>query len=297
MRTWLFVPGHEQRKLAKALESEADAVVVDWEDAVPAAAKEEARRTTRRVFEEVLEAELHEREPRGAASAGGPYRVVRVNGAASAFFAADIADIKALSGRGVQGVMLAKTERPDEVKAAAAAGLPLVLLIESALGLEDARLLASAHAGVTRLVFGSLDFLADIGASWTPAGEALLYARSRLVSCSRAAGLAAPIDSVWPRLDDPAGLQQDAELARRLGFGGKLVLHPKQLAPVRRAFAPAADEVARAERVLAAAERALAEGRSAISLDGEFIDPPVLDWARQILQAREEVVAQEDTVG
>ncbi len=277
MRTWLFVPGHETKMVVKALRSGADAVIIDWEDAVPPEAKALARERTRELLE-------HHYAPLA------PLIIVRVNGARSEAFAADL---PALRGLPVGAVMLAKAEGPEDVEACAGAGFPLILLVESALGVEEALALARAHAGVERLAFGSLDFLADIGASWSPDGEALLYARARLVSCSRAAGLEPPIDGVWPKLEDEAGLVRDAKLARALGFGGKLLVHPKQLAPVREAFAPSTDELERARRIVRAA--AGVEAGGALRLGDEMIDPPVVRWARQLLEAsREEVVAETD---
>lgn len=274
MRTWLFVPGHDDKKVAKALQSGADAVIIDWEDAVPVAAKAVARERTRELLEQ-----QHL-----------PFVVVRVNGAKSDAFAEDLA---ALRGLPLGAVMLAKAESPEDVAACAAAGFALIALVESALGVEEALALARAHERVERLAFGSLDFLADIGASWTPDGEALLYARSRLVSCSRAAGLEPPLDGVWPRLEDEAGLARDAKLARALGFGGKLLVHPRQLAVVSEAFAPSEDELERARRIVRAA--AGAETGGALRLGGEMIDPPVVRWARQLLEASgEEVVTEAD---
>ncbi len=262
---WLFVPGHEERKVRKAFGVGADVVILDWEDGVPPEAKEAAREATRRI--------LASARPAGRV-------VVRIHGAGTPEHAADLA---ALEGLAVDGVVLPKAEDPDAVtRLGEAVPLPLILLVESALGLERAFELARAHPRVERLAFGALDYLLDLGVAWSPDGEALLYARSRLVVAGRAAGRAPALDGVWPRLDDPDGLARDAALARRLGFGGKLVVHPRQIPVVRRAFAPTEEEVERARRILAA-WAAREAGTGAIRVDGRLVDRPVVRWAEEVL--------------
>ena len=267
MRTWLFVPGHDAPKIRKALALDADAVIVDWEDAVPAQQKDAAREITAALL---------------AQTPTSRRLVVRINGARDAGHTADIAALPALP---IAAVMLPKAEEPDVVAhLAEVSGLPVIALVESALGVERAFEIAGAHARVERLAFGSLDFLADVGGQWSPQGEGFLYARSRVVVAGRAAGLAGAVDGVYPQLDDPDGLRQDAALARRLGFAGKLLLHPAQIAIVRDAFAPTPDEIAQAARIVRAFEEALAANRAAVSLDGRFVDPPVVRWAQQVLR-------------
>jgi len=155
--------------------------------------------------------------------------------------------------------------------------------IETARGLADAgRLLALS--GVERLAFGHLDFAVDLGAA--PDWEAMLLARSTLVLQSRLAGRVAPIDSVTPDFGDDAGLTRETDAARRLGFGAKLLIHPRQVAIVRRAFAPSEAEVAWAQRVVAALDAA---SGGAVTVDGRMIDKPVVDAARQVKALHEEL--------
>ncbi len=266
MRTWLFVPGHDERKLKKALSSEADAVIVDWEDAVVEEKKSEARRTTARVL--------------GAISPT-PRVVLRVNHPESPFFEEDL---EALPLPHVAALVLPKVEAPGELEQARRAGLPLLAMIESAhaiLALSEI-----ARARPERFIFGALDYLKDTGARHTK--EALLFARSLLVNVSRAAELEPPIAGVWPYLEDEAGLLEEARHERALGFAGKTLLHPRQIAPVKRAFAPTEEELKEAQAILAAWKAARAEGRAVAKLpDGRFLDPPVVAWAERILKEAE----------
>ena len=138
----------------------------------------------------------------------------------------------------------------------------------------------AAAPGVHRLVFGSIDFQLDLGMR-DAHEEELLYFRSQIVLASRLAGLAAPIDGVSTAIDDAEALHTDVQRARRLGFGGKLCIHPKQVAGVHRGFAPSADELAWAQRVLAASAAA---GGAAIAVDGKMVDKPVLLRAAAIVR-------------
>ncbi|HUS13716.1 MAG TPA: CoA ester lyase [Chloroflexia bacterium] len=268
MRTWLFVPGHDARKSAKALQSAADVIIFDWEDAVPEDRKAEARQTVRATLL--------------AADRPTPRRVVRINHAGHPGFVEDVA---ALEGLPISGVMLPKVAGPDDVRRLAAhTPHPIIPLLESARGIESALHIAEAHAQVERLAYGALDFVADLGGQWTPSGEASHYARARIAVAGRAAGLAGPVDSVYPLLDDAEGLRRDAVAARVLGFAGKTLLHPNQIAIALEVFAPTADEIREATTVLTAFAEARARGESVVRLpDGRFVDPPVVRWAEQVL--------------
>ena len=150
-------------------------------------------------------------------------------------------------------------------------------LIESAAGYDAMRTLASAP-GVERLVFGSIDFQVDLGIDGE--GDELLMFRSQMVLVSKLAGLRAPVDGVSTAIDDAEALRADAERARRLGFGAKLCIHPKQVAIVERAFAPSEAEREWARRVLDAAARAKG---GVVAVDGRMVDKPVMLRARAIL--------------
>lgn len=257
-RSYLFVPGNRPERFDKACAAGADAVIVDLEDAVPSADKAAAR--------EALAAWLSPRQQ----------VLVRINSADSDWFEDDLA----LCARpGVAGIVLPKAEHEASLAKLAAAGAPAILpLIESGLGLWNAAALARLPR-VSRLVFGSIDFSFDMGIQ--EGHETLLYARSQLVLASRVAGIAAPVDGVTTTFDQPERVHADTLRARALGFGGKLCIHPKQVAPVHEAFAPTAEEVAWAGRVVAAA--AAAQG-GAVALDGKMVDRPVILIAQQMLE-------------
>ena len=261
-RSYLFVPADRPERYAKALASGADAVIVDLEDAVAAAAKDSAR--------SALAAWL---------DAGGGGIAVRINDAASASFDADLA----VAGRaGVVAVVVPKAERAEALARvrAAAPHAALVPLIETAAGIDHVREIAGAP-GVERLAFGAIDLQLDLGIEESDGGDELLAFRSALVLASRRAGLDAPVDGVNTAIDDAAAIEADTRRARRLGFGAKLCIHPRQLAAVHAAFAPSAAELAWAERVVAAA----GDG-GAVAVDGRMVDRPVLLRAQALLARR-----------
>ncbi len=258
-RSYLFVPGNRPERFDKAYGAGAHAVIVDLEDAVAPADKAAAREAAR--------AWLTAEKPVW----------LRINGPESKWFASDL-DLVALAG--VKGVMLPKAEDTAaiaEIRGRVGAGARIIPLIESALGLWRAEAIA-CEEGVERLAFGSVDFQLDTGIAGER--EELLFARSQFVLVSRVAGRLAPVDGVTVALDDEAVLREDVECARRLGFGGKLCIHPKQVAGVNAGFrAPDAD-LAWARRVLEAADAA---ANNAVRLDGKLIDRPIIDRARAIL--------------
>jgi len=261
-RSFLFAPGGDARKLAKALEAGADAVVADLEDAVLPEEKARAR---------VVVAEA-------MAADASALRLVRVNAVGTPWFEVDLAELRPL---GLDGVVLPKAT-PEGAVQAGAIGLPMVAIVETADGLRRAHALASVP-GVEALVLGAVDLGLELGLEPRPDGDELLFARSSVVVDSAAAGIRAPVDQVWVDTRDLDGLERDCRRARSLGFRGKACIHPAQVPVVNEAFAPSSDEVARARDVVAAYEQAAAEGRGAVALDGEMIDLPVVERARRVL--------------
>ncbi len=256
-RTLLFVPGDRPDRFAKAAASGADLVVLDLEDAVSADAKAQAR-----------DAVVAWLSVSGRAA-------VRVNAFGTAHHSADVAALSAVEG--LQAVVVPMADDGEVLTTVhAATSVPVVALVETALGLVRVQEVAAAE-GVARLAFGHLDFAADIAAD--PDGQGMLLARSTLVVASRAAGLPGPVDGVTTGLDDADEVARDAARSRRLGFTGKLCIHPRQVAPVAAAFAPTVEEVAWARRVLAVAN----QGKGAVRLDGQLVDAPVVSRARGIL--------------
>lgn len=264
----LFLPADRPDRYAKAFAAGADAVILDLEDAVAPGGKDAARAA-------LLAA-------RDAIAAAACPVLVRVNAEGSPWQAEDLAAAAALP---LAGLVLPKAESAEAVAAAgrAAGGRPVLALIESARGVAAARDIARAAA---RLAFGSIDLAADLGCA--DAREPLLAFRSETVLASRLAGRPAPLDGVTPGYRDPAPVEAEAREAATLGFGGKLLIHPAQVAPARAGFGPTAAEVAWAGRVLAAAR----DGR-AVAVDGAMVDAPVRLRAEAILR-RAGVPAQAD---
>jgi len=257
-RSFLFVPGDRAERIAKARAAGADAVVVDLEDAVAPGNKLAARAAVA-----------------GALDAANPI-VLRINGADTEWFDDDA---RLAAHPGVAAVMLPKAGAIDAVAALrAASGKAVLALVETAAGL--ANLPALAAAGVARLAFGSIDFQLDLDI--TDDDLALLPFRMQLVLASRVANLPPPVDGVTTALDDAACIDADARRARSLGFGGKLCIHPKQVAIVNAAFSPSAADLDWARRVVDAAAGA---GGAAVAVDGKMVDAPVLARARRILAA------------
>lgn len=251
----LFVPASRPERVAKAAASGADAIIIDLEDAVAPADKQAARDALA-----------------GLALPDFPV-ILRINAIGTPWHEGDLA----LAARiGLAGIMLPKSEDAAQTQVVhQAAGHAVLALVETARGIANLPAIAAAP-GVARLVFGSVDFSADIGCAHEP--EPLLLARLQMVLASRVAGLAAPIDGVTLAIEDEAAVEADARRAVSLGFSGKLCIHPRQVAPVLRGFAPSAAEVEWAARVVAA------DRGGAAMVDGAMIDPPVRMRAEQILR-------------
>ncbi|MAF03640.1 MULTISPECIES: CoA ester lyase [unclassified Herbaspirillum] len=262
--SYLFVPANRPERYAKALESGADAVIVDLEDAVALPQKEEARATLARWL-------------RGN---GPQLRLwVRINAADTVWHGDDLLTFSALS---MAGIVLPKAEEAKTLSSIArrlGPGRGLIALIESAAGLAAMREIA-AVPGVQRLAFGSIDAQVDLGMQCGPEEEELMHFRMEMVMVSRLAGIAPPIDGVTTDFNDDAFLARMVQRARRMGFGAKLCIHPKQVAGVRRGFMPGEQELAWAEEVMAAVR---ASDGGAISLKGKMIDKPVILQAEKFL--------------
>jgi citrate lyase beta subunit len=260
VRSLLFAPGSDEHKLRKALESEADAIVADLEDAVAPAEKAAAREVVARVRPSV----------------------VRINGAGTPWFADDLAVSEGLT---LDAIVLPKAV-PEAVEALGPEGPPVIAVVETAQGVRLAYETA-ASPRVTALVLGAVDLGAELGLEPRADGLELVYARSKLVLDSAAAGIRPPFDIVHLEIDDDGGLEAECRLARSLGLRGKACIHPRQVPIVDRVFAPTTAEVEWAQGVLDAYAHGIDEGRGVVALDGAMIDLPVVERARRVLTEAE----------
>ncbi|MEU6994755.1 CoA ester lyase [Streptomyces sp. NPDC046465] len=264
--TWLYVPGDRPEVVAKALLAGADAVIVDLEDAVAPDRKEYARSATAELLSAPQALPVH----------------VRVNALEGPLAEADLRAVAALPG--TAGLRLPKvTSRAEVIRVAdraapADGGAPVLhALLESALGLEHAFAIATAHPALHGISLGEADLRADLGVR---ADAGLDWARSRVVVAARAAGLAPPAQSVHPDIRDLDGLAASCARGRALGFLGRAAIHPRQLPVIERAYLPTAEEIEKAEEITKAA--ATDEGALALA-DGRFVDKAVVEGARLVL--------------
>ena len=277
LRSLLFTPANHARRVEKALSLGADAVILDLEDAVAAAEKPASRQC-------VLDVRRNARRGR---------LYVRVNAFDTVWCHADLA---AMVVDGVDGIMLPKVVAAWQVHAAdwiianleraaglTVGGIDLLPLIETAAGLSEIGPILRAAPRVRRVAFGAGDFCLDLGLRWSRDETELAPYRAAIVLASRAAGLEPPIDTVWTELRDADGFAASAVRGAALGFGGKLCIHPDQIAPAHAAFTPSEAEIAQAQRIVAAFNEAEARGLASIQLDGLFIDYPIADRANRVL--------------
>lgn len=287
LRSLLFAPGNHARRVEKALSLDADAVILDLEDAVAVAEKPATRTAVAATLERPRRGLLY----------------VRVNAIDTDFCYGDLVAVvqagidgiilpKAESAAGIATIdwLLAQLERERNLPHGA---VDLIPIIETARGLQQIDAILSAGHRVRRVAFGAGDFTLDLNLAWTRNETELAHARAVVVTASRAACIDAPLDTVWADLSDSAGLEASARTALGCGFQGKMCIHPDQIAVVNRVFTPSDAEIAAAERICAAFARAETEGSAAIQLDGKFIDYPIVYRARRVLQRMAAIRARE----
>lgn len=263
-RSFLFVPASRPERFAKALASGADCVVIDLEDAVAPADKDGARAYLAEGFGALTGAERSR-------------LVVRINAPGTPWCDVDRAAVHGMASHGLAAVMLPKAESAEAL-AGWPAQLGCIPLVETVNGLAAADALAKAP-GVLRLAFGFFDFQADAGMACEPDEAELMPVRLALVLASRRAGIAPPVDGVTAATGDPPQVTAAARRARRMGFSGKLCIHPAQVAAVHEAFQPDPEQLGWARRVLDAASTQ----SGAFMLEGRMVDAPVVALARQML--------------
>lgn len=285
-RSWLFAPGMDARKTEKALASAADALILDLEDAVAMSEKPRART----MLGELLGARPPARQI-----------YVRVNDVATGWTAEDI---EVVCASGLAGIILPKVEAAETVRTVSAlidraervAGLPqgqvrLNAIVETARGVQNLPAIAQAGGRLDLLMFGAADYCADLGIPTANTGPHLLHGKLATVVASRAAGLAAPIDTVFFDISDEDGFAADCAEARGLGFQGKALIHPRQIEPANDAFTPSAAEVETARRIVEGFEQAERSGIGAVQVDGKLVDYAMLKTARKTLAAAQAIAA------
>lgn len=295
LRTFLFAPGNHARRVEKALTLGADAVILDLEDAVAIAEKVATRQT-------VLAALARPRRCKG---------YIRVNAIGTQWC---LGDLTAVIRPGVDGIVIPKLESAADLRTIdwlitnleREHGLPigaidLMPIIETAAGFARLDKILAArslkdYAGpwrVKRISFGAGDFTNDVGMTWTAGEEELAELRSRMIVSSRAAGLEPPIDTVWIHLQEPEALRASVLRSLRMGFQGRLCIHPDQVSVVNQIFTPSAAEAARAQRVVDAFRQAEAGGLAAIQVDGVFVDYPIVYRAQRVLATLAAIAARD----
>lgn len=282
VRSMIFTPGDRLDMVEKAIRSGADAVIVDLEDAVSNDNKPNARANLDNLPSSTV-----------------PY-YVRTNGSATPWFWDDVA---AVGEADVVGLILPKAESPSElirVDGALTIGemrsgkprghITVIPLIESAIGVRLTYEIASASERVQSVMFGGGeqgDLVADLGAEWTPEGTGLLHARSQVLLAARAAGVPYPMEAVFMDFRDNEALRVESEIARTLGYVGKVAIHPGQIPVINEVFTPSPEVVAYQRKVLAAFEEAEASGKASIAVDGKMVDYAVARVARSIIARAE----------
>ena len=280
-RSFLYVPANREKFLEKAMGLPSDAFIFDLEDSVPAAEKANARAGARQY----------------APKFAGNRAWVRTNGLETGLAEADLDTVIGVNG--IAGLFLPKVESRDEVvrwdgmigaleqaRGLAIGSTQLVLSIESARGVLNAYDMSLGAARVASLAFGGAqdgDLNTDLGCVWSIDGPEMMHARCHTLLCARAARFDTPLDGVFSNVRDAAGFEQDTALSRRLGYRGRKLIHPSQIEPCNRLYAPTKAELDYYSRVLEAFDKALAEGSASTTVDGKMIDVAMANAARRVL--------------
>ena len=277
-RALLFMPGDDRRKIEKGAGLNADSIIMDLEDGVALNNKPAARATIAAALREV--------------DFGRAEKLVRINPVGSGLEADDLAVTLPSQP---DGYVLPKVESAAQIQEIAARldnaerkydwpheSIRLLPIIETALGVVNLREIAASSPRLDALIFGAEDLAGDIGATRTPDGWEVFYARSAVVIHAKAAGLQA-IDTPFVDLNDLVGLAAQTRIAMQMGYSGKLAIHPRQVEPIQQIFTPSADEIAHAKRLIQAHDSHQAAQTGAFELDGKMVDMPMIRAAESIL--------------
>ena len=287
MRSVFYVPGNNEKMVAKSPEIPADIITLDLEDSVPPAEKPKARELTR--------------ENLKYAGSGGSTVYVRINNWET-LLTND--DLEAIVHEGLSGVCLAKCGGPDHVqrldwkleelerrRSLKVGSVAIQLLIETAKGVMNAYPSAIASKRVNSLIFGAVDYTKDMRVKLTDEGEEQKYARAHAAVAARAAGCIA-IDCPFVNFKDMEAFEKSTRYGRQLGYEGRMLIHPGQIEPSHRIYTPDADDVEWAKGVVKVfEEEGIAKGSAAVSYKGKMVDTPVYENARTILATMAEISA------
>ena len=278
-RALLYMPGDDRRKIEKATTLGVDCVCMDMEDGVAIMQKTEARAVIAQAMKEL--------------DFGKSECCIRINSVGSGFEKFDLAAAVATNP---DAIVVPKVETAQQVKAISeyieiyevssrrpVGGIRMLVGVETARGILNLREIAAADKRLEAIIFGAEDYAASIGATRTKEGTEVLYARSAVVTACAANDLQA-IDMVYIDFRDLEGLRLEAGQGARLGFSGKQIIHPNQVAPVQEAFTPSAEAIEYAQRVIDAFTASQKEGKGAFALDGKMIDMPLLKNAQKVLE-------------
>lgn len=270
IRSLLFVPGNSEKLIAKGEIVDADVIIYDLEDAVSLEDKKAARETVQQALANSKKSVF-----------------VRVNSIDTSYFADDVRAVVQTEAGSLKGIMLPKANRSVDVHTLdsmlneldASDSVEIVPLLETAIGVHHAYEIAGSSNRVKRMAFGSVDFGLDIQATLTKEGTELLFARSQIVIASRAQNLQQPIDTVYIDFKDTEGLIEETRMAKGLGFGSKLAIHPAQLQGINDTFSPSEEEIKEANRIMSIVNE---QGSSVFQIDGKMVDEPIIKRARRI---------------
>jgi citrate lyase beta subunit len=277
-RALLYMPGDDRRKIEKATTLGVDCICMDMEDGVAITKKREARTV---IAEAVKELDF-----------GSSERCIRINSVGSGFEKFDLAAALATNP---DSIVVPKVETAAQVRAISdyiemyelsakmtVRKIRMMVGVETARGILNIKEIAEADRRLEAIIFGAEDYAASIGASRTKEATEVLYARSAVVTACAANDLQA-IDMVYIDFRNIEGLRLEAEQGAALGFNGKQIIHPNQVAPVQEAFTPSSEAIEYAQRVVDAFTASQKEGRGAFALDGKMIDMPLLKNAQKVL--------------
>ena len=278
-RALLYVPGDDLYKIKKAISLGVDSICMDLEDGVATNQKEQARATVRQALQTL--------------NFGESECLVRINPVGSGLELLDLEQV--LPGK-PDGVIIPKLESSDQLRwvctqlteaenkrAFSPGGIIIIAVVETARGILNLPEIIVADLRLQALIFGAEDFANDLGATRTPEGWEVFYARSAIITHSAASDLQA-IDQVYVDFNDTEGLILDARQGANMGFSGKQIIHPKQVHPVQEVYTPSDEAIARAQQIMEASKSYQDAGKGAFALDGRMIDAPIIKSAQRVLE-------------